>query len=73
MPQDLYQTERWDGTNGAAPDDVTWEIPVVADGSVTVNLFMAHGWTGADEAGERQFEHGTGPQNPLVNAIEVTG
>lgn len=114
VPQDLYQSERWDGTNGAAPDDLTWEISVAVGGSVTVNLFMANGWTGSDQPGEREFdvlvegalvldefdlsgtyghatggiesfgvtddgdgvvtvvfEHGTGPQNPLVNAIEV--
>ncbi len=114
VPQAVYQTERWDGTNGAAPDDLTWEIPVEPGASVTVNLFMANGWDGTDQPGEREFdvfieevlaldefdltdtyghatggvesfpvvddgdgllsiilEHGVGPQNPLVNAIEV--
>ncbi|MEE8599585.1 putative Ig domain-containing protein [Euzebya tangerina] len=115
VPQDVFQTERWDGTNDAAPDDLTYAIPVAVGGDATVNLFMANGWSGTNDPGERQFdvliegvvvldefdlsatyghqvggmetfavtdtdadglvtivfEHGTGPQNPLVNAIEV--
>lgn len=116
VPQELFQTERWDGTNGVAPDDLTYSIPVASGSTVTVNLIWANGWTGTSDPGERQFdlilegavvldefdltgtyghatgglesfsvtdtdsdgqvtivlEHGTGPQNPLVNAIEVT-
>jgi hypothetical protein len=113
-PQTLFQTERWDGTNGIAPDDMTYGFSVVPGSTVTVNLLMANGWDGTDQTGEREFdvyvegvlvldefdltatyghatggmesftvaddgdglitivfEHGTGPQNPLVNAIEI--
>jgi len=113
----LFGFERYDGSNGAAPDDMTYSIPVSAAGaSATVNLFVMNGWNGTDMPGERLFdvyiegvlvldefditatygdqigglqsfaatddgdgvitivfEHGTGPQNPLVNAIEVIG
>ncbi|MGB9344921.1 MAG: malectin domain-containing carbohydrate-binding protein, partial [Ilumatobacteraceae bacterium] len=113
----LYTAERWDGTNGAAPDDMTFAIPVSQAGAAaTVNLFMMSGWDGASAIGQREFdvyvegilvldefdivdayghqvggmetfpvtddgdgvitvvfEHGVGPQNPVVNALEVIG
>jgi hypothetical protein len=116
VPQDAFQTERWDGSNDPTPDDLTYAILVAPGSTVTVNLLMANGWPGTDQPGERLFdvylegdlvldefdltdtyghatggmetfqvtdtdgdgdvdivlEHGTGPQNPLVNAIEVT-
>ena len=115
VPQAVFTTERYDGTNGTAPNDMTYAIPVAPGSTVTVNLFMANGWVGTDLPGERKFdvylegvleldefdltatyghlvggmetftitddgdgmitivfEHGTGPQNPLINAIEAT-
>jgi hypothetical protein len=113
----LYTAERWDGTNGVSPDDMTYAIPVSQAGAAaTVNLFMMNGWPGSSAIGQRLFdvyiegvlvldefdlvleyghstggmetfavtddgdgvitivfEHGTGPQNPLVNAIEIIG
>ena len=114
MPQEVFQSERWDGSNGVAPDDMTYELPVEAGSRALVNLFMANGWPTSGVVGGRLFdvyvegvlvldeidltltfghatggmfafdvvddgdgvitvvlEHGTGPQNPLVNAIEV--
>lgn len=53
----LYTSERWDGTNGTAPDLMTYEIPVsTAGASATVNLFLMNGWPGSSGIGGRLFD-----------------
>ena len=52
VPQDVFQNERWDHSSG---DEMKWFFSVPSSGSYKVRLFMANGYAGTSQPGQRVF------------------
>ncbi|WP_394749386.1 malectin domain-containing carbohydrate-binding protein [Spongiimicrobium salis] len=71
-PQDIFQTERFD--NSAGTPNMTYSFPVAAAGNYEVRLYMANGYDGTDQPGDRIFDVTIeGITYPLLDEIDLSG
>lgn len=71
-PQDIFQTERFD--NAAGTPNMTYSFPAAQAGNYEVRLYMANGYNGTDEAGDRIFDVTIeGITYPLLNEVDLSG